>query len=296
FPPRKLTPREIADKIANWTEALSPAKIAERPCAVCGQLTLLVKQSSVPMSELDLTHLAVPGVTRAERSRASDPIVELSGPILHQGGITQQDSQLIVHMCPPCLVAVRRHHIGRHSLANGIWLGDVPDALMSLNFVEQLLVAKYRHNICVVRVDKGQRKMSANAIVFPQPVVAVSRILPPARDEMDLCLAILFTGSAVPTPKDYTRTPLLVRHNKVVAALQWLKLNHIDYGDVELSYENMATYPVDEPPVAVLHRPTDGRLGGEMLAVYESSDDRGVETGPCPFAVHGITGTDFAQM
>ncbi|KAI0338076.1 hypothetical protein BDW22DRAFT_1338614, partial [Trametopsis cervina] len=138
--------------------------------------------------------------------------------------------------------------------------------------------------------------MSANAIVFPQPVAAVARILPPAREELDLCLAILFTGSAVPTPKDYIRTPLLVRHNNVIAALQWLKLNHADYGDIEVSHANMATYPQDEPPVAVLHRPTDGQLGGEMLAVYESSDDRGVETGPCPFAVHGLTGGELAQM
>ncbi|KAI0341028.1 hypothetical protein BDW22DRAFT_1298530, partial [Trametopsis cervina] len=138
--------------------------------------------------------------------------------------------------------------------------------------------------------------MSANAIVFPQPISAVARILPLARDELDLCLAILFTGSAVPTPKDYTRTPLLVRHRNVIAALQWLILNHADYEDVQLSHDNMATYPHNEPPVAVLHRPTDGKLGGEMLAVYESSDDRGVESGPCPFAVHGLTGAEFAQM
>ncbi|KAI0340977.1 hypothetical protein BDW22DRAFT_1414460 [Trametopsis cervina] len=210
------------------------------------------------MSQVDLTHLVVPGVTRACRVHPTDPITELTGPILYPG-------ESVLHMCPPCVNSVRRHEIGRHNLANGLWLGEVPDELSSLNFVEQLLIAKYRHNICVVRVDKGQRKMSANAIVFPQPVALVARVLPPAREELDLCLAILFTGSAVPTPKDYTRTPLLVRHRKVIAALQWLQLNHVDYADVEVSYNNMATYPVDEPPVAVLHRPTDVTIGALKL-------------------------------
>lgn len=296
FPPSPLTARDIADKIRNWTEALSAAKLAEGPCAICAQLTTLQLQTTARVGDLDLSHLDIAGITRAERFHAGQPVTEVTGPILHPGGVTVEGDNAVLHMCPPCATMTRQRKVGRHSLANGLWLGDVPAVLSSLNFIEQLLVARYRHNVCVVRVDKGQRKMSANAIVFPQPVATVARFLPPPREELDLCLAILFTGSARPTHNDYTRTPLLVRHRNVVAALQWLQLNHSDYGDVVLSYDNLASYPENEPPVAVLHRPTDGKLGGEMLAVYETSDDRGVETGPCPFAVHGLTGAEFAQM
>ena len=44
---------------------------------------------------------------------------------------------------------------------------------------------------------------------------------------------------------------MLVRRNKVARALEWLKLNHADYADIDISYENLAQYPEDEPPVIV---------------------------------------------
>ena len=40
---------------------------------------------------------------------------------------------------------------------------------------------------------------------------------------------------------------MLVRKNKVVKALEWLKLNHIDYADLNISYDNLAAYPENEP-------------------------------------------------
>ena len=62
-------------------------------------------------------------------------------------------------------------------------------------------------------------------------MLSLSLILP--IDEMDEVLAFIYTGPCKPTKSDFERTPLLVRHKKVAAALEWLKLNNCDYFDLD---------------------------------------------------------------
>jgi len=50
------------------------------------------------------------------------------------------------------------------------------------------------------------------------------------------------------------RIPLLVRRNKVAKALEWLKLNHRDYADLEISHKNLESYPEDSSPVVINYR------------------------------------------
>ncbi|EMD30858.1 hypothetical protein CERSUDRAFT_35758, partial [Gelatoporia subvermispora B] len=138
--------------------------------------------------------------------------------------------------------------------------------------------------------------LSGNAVVFSQPVERFYDKLPPPPSDLDECLVILFIGSRPPTENDFKRTPLLVRKHKVLAALEWLILNHIDYADLTISHENLKLYPDDSPPVAVVHRCADGQVEAEAQASFEADGDRGTEVGPCPFAVQGLTGAEVATM
>jgi hypothetical protein len=79
-------------------------------------------------------------------------------------------------------------------------------------------------------------KMKANIIVFESLIPKIYNILPSPRDDMDHVLAILSTGSCKPTPENLKRTPFLVHGNYVAKALEWLKLNHSDYADIEILY------------------------------------------------------------
>jgi len=63
--------------------------------------------------------------------------------------------------------------------------------------------------------------------------------LPPSVDELDEVLAFIYTSPCKPTMSDFERTPLLVRRNRVAIALNWLKDNHIDYLDLEISKHNL---------------------------------------------------------
>lgn len=94
--------------------------------------------------------------------------------------------------------------------------------------------------------------MKANAVMFENPTPKIYQKLPPAREDLDDVLAFIYTGPCRPTPEDMERTPLLVRRNKVGQALEWLKLNHSDYFDLDIDYDNLNKYPEDRPPVEVV--------------------------------------------
>ncbi|KIJ37803.1 hypothetical protein M422DRAFT_85730, partial [Sphaerobolus stellatus SS14] len=51
-------------------------------------------------------------------------------------------------------------------------------------------------------------------------------------------LAFVYTEPLPPTKEDLKRTSFIVRRYKVTAALSWLKLNHSDYTNIEISEEN----------------------------------------------------------
>jgi hypothetical protein len=84
-----------------------------------------------------------------------------------------------------------------------------------------------------------------------------------------------------------------VRRNKVACALEWLKLNHIGYKDLGISYENLNKYPEDGPPVVVDYRKSNGERDPEATAAYENEREDGTSTGECPFVVHGLTGEEL---
>ncbi|KAI0337024.1 hypothetical protein BDW22DRAFT_1340607, partial [Trametopsis cervina] len=121
-------------------------------------------------------------------------------------------------------------------------------------------------------------------------------VLPPKRTDFEEVLAILFIGPAPPTPTEYKRTPLLVRRDKVWDALQWLRLNHSDYADIELSQSNLSEYSEDEPPVIVDYHPASGMTDSESTAVNNHSNEEATDDGQSSFVVHGLTGDQLSAM
>lgn len=103
------------------------------------------------------------------------------------------------------------------SLARGLWIGEVPPQLQGLSYFERLLMCRVRYNRCVFRVSTGSSKiagmakMVANTITFKHPMQKIYTVLPPPVHELDDVIAFIYTGPCKPTPKDFERTPLLVR-------------------------------------------------------------------------------------
>ncbi|KAF9521550.1 hypothetical protein CPB83DRAFT_778546, partial [Crepidotus variabilis] len=157
-----------------------------------------------PINKLpcQLNPLIVRGVTRRERRKESDSIEDLRGPVLDRN---------CNKICQYCLKYLKKDKKPPLSLASGFWIGDIPNELSSLTYDEKLLVARIRHNRCVIKVASGRYKMKANAIMFKHPTPKIYQTLPPPSQEFDEVLAIIYTGPCRPTPEDVQRTPFLVR-------------------------------------------------------------------------------------
>ncbi|KAJ3558572.1 hypothetical protein NM688_g846 [Phlebia brevispora] len=291
FPPRKPSISLLADIARGWVEDCQESVLAEAPCAVCAQLVLEVEREV-----MDLQHESFDILREHEQDVVSWRCgVANERTILCQSAV--DSTKNIAYVCKKCYNALYKQFVmPRCALANGLWLGPVPEELSELTMIEKCMVARYRHNVCVVTLDNGARKLAANAVVFSQPVAKFCRVLPPSRDELSEVLIVIFTGSCVPTDEEWKRTPLLISKRRVLRALHWLRDHHPSYNDLVISYENLNSYPESEPPVAWYHRPVSDGVPAASLSVAESSEDRGVDDGPCPFAVHGVCVEQITEM
>ena len=287
FPPSPVD-GELSHKIiSSACKKMSRSSIEELGCAVCGELKPLNKISELK-SVKNLLHVLVsPGVTRKDRKDTKSPIQEYSGPAL---------DYRCNKICDDCRKALRMNKVPRLALANNLWIGTVPDELKCLRFVEKILIARVRHTCSFVKVASGMRKMKANIVAFESPIPKIYNILPPPRDDLDDVLAILFTGPCKPSEADLSRTPFLVRRNHVMRALEWLKVNHCDYSNIEISAEYLEGYSETEPPVSIQYRSSISNKAPEGTSVFDTEAEDGTEEGDCSFTVHGLTGENLDTM
>jgi hypothetical protein len=91
---------------------------------------------------------------------------------------------------------------------------------------------------------------------------------------------------------------MLVSRKKVADMLDWLKLNHEGYKDLEISEENLMSYPERGIPVVVDYRKSQRQVVDSVpqgaTAVNDDLEEQGTVSGKCTFAVHGLTSEEYA--
>ncbi|KAF5336919.1 hypothetical protein D9611_002865 [Ephemerocybe angulata] len=289
WPPEPLTAHAQADIVRDLCEDLVPLMFEEAGCAICGQLTLLTDLAPLDTLEVSLDPLIEVGLVRKERKKIEERIKFDKGPVLDRSCSAA---------CLPCIACLAQGKRPVTALANGLWLGDVPKELSILTYAEQCLVARVRSNRCVVRVSCGQSKMMANAISFPCPTPKVYKLLPPRKEELDDVLAFIYTGIKPPSEDDIGRTPMLVRRKVVGAALDWLKLNHVDYSDLRIDRAALEELPEHGSPVEVTVRPMlhGTNVNVAATSVHDNTEEEGTDQGDCPFKVNGLIGGNLSTM
>jgi hypothetical protein len=135
--------------------------------------------------------------------------------------------------------------------------------------------------------------MSSHIIAFNSLVPKVYGQLPLPMEDLDEVLSILFTGPCKPTEKEFQCTLLLVRRKQVAHVLEWLKLNHSDYADMEIAYDELDRYLEQSPPVSIKYQHSLSNKVEERTSIFDNAFDDGVEEGDCPFVVHGLMGEQY---
>lgn len=157
--------------------------------------------------------------------------------------------------CDECLVMTDSERLPHFALARGLWVGDIPDELIGLSLVEQLLIARcsrtfYNVEITKPDVDSFREDVTTKALYnylikdsavdrsMPMPITYIARI-------MDVTI--------IGIPDIQSRCPpiIAVRRRKVEAALHWLKKNNALYRGIIIDNERLATLPDYGVPGAI---------------------------------------------
>ncbi|KAF9492987.1 hypothetical protein BDN71DRAFT_1352710, partial [Pleurotus eryngii] len=73
-------------------------------------------------------------------------------------------------------------------------------------------------------------------------------------------------------------------------------LNHLDYTQVNISQQNLDEYRDETPSVTIQYKPSLSAKMSGTPAVNDMEEEDGTETGPCPFIMHGLTGSQMQDM
>lgn len=283
YPPRPTTMTDIARVMSAYCKDLTPDAIEQAGCAVCGLLHRRAEMTEFRKESYDLAVLEEFGCARLERTSIRDAVSYEGGPILESS---------LGHVCDECHSSLSKGNRPKFALANHLWIGETPDCLKDLTLGEHALIARIQYNQCVVRVSQGHAKMIANVIAFEHPSKKIYDRLPMSKDDLSEVLSIVYTGVSPPSDADLRRTPVLVRREKVRAALEWLRLNHKDYQDLTIDYDALDTYPLEGVPVGLLSKeslPEGGNVLAAAKSVFENTFEEGTSSGPCPYSVAGLT-------
>ena len=287
--------------ISNWCDSNSPEAMAEVICVSCGTRALRKESVVFPEDQYALHCLCNPKVAVHTRRTRDDP----GGPILEPLLFLREETDKcngMLRFCSDCEKAVRSGSTPEFAPARGLWVGNVPEHLPQLSFAEKLLIAKERHNICVVQVNQRtrQRRMEANAVCFAHPISRVYEVLPPTPEELEEVLIVTFIGNINPSENDIKLTPFCVRRSVVMKWLNFLKLNHPGYANIGISRDNLMRYEEGTIPVSYAFVET-GRLNFADLPTHAPGDSyEGLmsfsDGTPCAFAVSGLTETSIDTM
>ena len=179
-------------------------------------------------------------------------------------------------MCHDCMQDLKMGKKPKFSLANEMWIGEVPFELSVLTIPEKIVIARYFPVAYVVKLfpkRKGARfwnpaglnsGVRGNISTYRLNTEDIAdmidpKIMPPTSRILAATIGITIIGPQG-LPEKSMPGFLRIRRARVRAALMWLKLHNPLYSNVEISDETLNQYPEDGIP-------------REILSIVKYSDD-----------------------
>ncbi|KAJ6542374.1 hypothetical protein DFH09DRAFT_1249413 [Mycena vulgaris] len=106
-------------------------------------------------------------------------------------------------------------------------------------------IIQLRDDDCDSKIPTTQRGVKGHIIIYPQRPSAIATTLPPSIDDVITPICVIFVGSSPPTQEWLQKkaSPLIVRKEKVMTALAWLKIHNHLYCDVAIDHTVLAGQP-----------------------------------------------------
>ncbi|CAF2150657.1 unnamed protein product [Rotaria magnacalcarata] len=264
--------------LKNFIQHMSMDSLAESVCGICNVRRYKrdlrhVPLSKVPSIELlkihpDL-HNIIPKIqeinsfnsndSNVQSSTNNQPFTCINGMLFYEAGLRKtvdRKKRSLIHcdVCTECWSSLAKEKIPKFSATNKVWMGDIPKQLQGLTIPEQRLIALYRHNSCIVKLQSpfhststAQSALKGNCISFPQDVINIATTLPLDLDDLCDSLKIIFVGSRMPQ-RSQLKHILTVRKKKIYDALQWLNQNNPLYRYITINQSTIDKLPDDDVP------------------------------------------------
>lgn len=262
---RLPTPGQLKDCYRAFYNATSNKALASATCGICAR--------NVNISEQKVTHFKINSLPNAHRLIPRNPHAAhtlFDGKLLEPRGVRNEGSDFLVTACKDCVSSLNKPKDvpPEYSLANNMWIGDIPWELQRLTFPEQLLVARIYPRVYVFKLfpkkyERGhdastlQWGMRGNVSSYELNVDAISSMVhgnlmphPPA--VLASIISVTFIGLGE-LPRKWLHSTFRVRRHAVFEALTWLKTNNRKYyGDIDIDPERLGSLPDDDVPMEIL--------------------------------------------
>jgi hypothetical protein len=163
--------------------------------------------------------------------------------MIDQMGLTGDGSH--ISLCHHCNTEIAKGNQPIQSLANYRWIGPVPDELLDLNWLEELLIARAHLIDRIVRLEERKASsyfaLKGHTVLLPQDTTRLIDLLPMSPSSLPDIVRVVWTGKSTPN-KTRLRSNFTVRRDKVYRALKWLCQNHEDYRHVIIDEERISTW------------------------------------------------------
>jgi hypothetical protein len=215
------------------------------------------------------------------------------GMLLEPKGVKMRGCDVVVSVCGECVTSLgkTKENPPPYSLANNMWIGNIPWELQRLTFPEQLLVALIYPRVFVFKLfpKKGrrshdvstlQRGMRGNVSSYELNVDGMAsmvqgKLMPRPPAILASVIAVTFIGLGQ-LPQKWLHSTFRVRRQVILDALVWLKKNNARYyGDIDIDNGRLECLPVDDVPpeilgivrqtedITLVDRESDGYVPGE---------------------------------
>ncbi|KAF9553835.1 hypothetical protein CPC08DRAFT_620019, partial [Agrocybe pediades] len=163
-------------------------------------------------------------------------------------------------ICHECLYSLKQCKRPKLSLANGLWIGELPYQLKNMTLPERLMIARHLPSAFIVKLYPKQRgatswdktQMHSNVSTYKLDPAQLgqaisSHDMPFPAIVLSATIGVTFVGPKG-LPEGSMPKMFSVRRWKVREALAWLKENNPIYADITISEERLTQLPEDGIP------------------------------------------------
>jgi hypothetical protein len=220
-------------------------------CSFCGKYEPAGCATKRPVTSLDITFLEK--AVEEIRVQSRQPHIQC---FKHSSVVN--GCYVLCHLCESSVSKNRFRSLPVRSYANGLWIGDIPDELQGLTFLEEQCIGRARATKCMYKLSMkpdGQLAARGNVCILPQDTSLFLSAMPPPISTLQDEICVILVGSAekAVTYDMLKKTPLLVRRSKIGDALLWLINNNPLYADLDKgkTLQNLEEYPEYDCPLAI---------------------------------------------